>query len=180
MAGLDPAIHVFDPAWKTWTRGSSPREGRMGWRRCKNGCTSIGRDMENRNPRTIEEARALVAQVEALFMPWDIPALLAGFTDDCVVRFGDLPEFQGKVALEDLFRRRSERQIGYRLKKELRAFAGDTLANYWQGEWRDRDSGKRMQGRGVEIWIMRDGLIAVWEAAFNANEIGAASAMGVT
>jgi hypothetical protein len=25
-------------------------------------------------------------------MPWDIPALLAGFTDDCAVRFGDLPE----------------------------------------------------------------------------------------
>jgi nuclear transport factor 2 (NTF2) superfamily protein len=133
-----------------------------------------------RNPQTVEEARVLVAHVQSLFMPWDIPALLAGFTDDCVVRFGDLPEFRGKAALEDLFRRRSERQIGYRLTKELRAFAGDTLANYWQGEWRDRDSGKDMAGRGVEIWVMRDGRIAVWEAAFNANEIGRPSAMGVT
>lgn len=135
--------------------------------------------MSERNPQTIDEARAFVAQVEALFMPWDIPALLAGFTDDCVVRFGDLSEFRGKAALEDLFRRRSERQIGYRLRKELRALAGDTIANYWEGDWQDRETGKHMAGRGVEIWLMRDGKIAEWEAAFNANEVGRPSAMGV-
>ena len=42
----------------------------------------------DRNLRTAEEARALVAHVESLFMPWNIDALVAGFTDDCVVRFG--------------------------------------------------------------------------------------------
>ena len=68
--------------------------------------------MTDRNPRTVEEARAFVARVESLFMPWDIPGLLAGFTDDCVVRFGDLPEFRGKTALESLFRGRSARQKG--------------------------------------------------------------------
>ena len=35
-------------------------------------------------------------------------------------------------------------------------------------------------GRGVEAWIMRDGKIAVWEAAFNFNEKGKPSAMGLT
>ena len=133
-----------------------------------------------RNPQTIDEARAFVAQVEALFMPWNIPELLAGFTDDCVVRFGDLPEFRGKAALEQLFRSRSERQKDYRLKKELRALAGDTIANYWEGEWEDRATGRKMAGRGVEIWRMRDGKIAVWEAAFNFNEVGQPSAMGLT
>ena len=68
--------------------------------------------MTDRNPQTIEEARAFVAQVQSLFMPWDIPSLIAGFTEDCVVRFGDLPEFRGKAALEQLFRSRNERQIG--------------------------------------------------------------------
>jgi nuclear transport factor 2 (NTF2) superfamily protein len=136
--------------------------------------------MPLKNPQTIEEARAFVAHVQSLFMPWDIPALLDGFTDDCVVRFGDLPEFRGKAALEDLLRRRSERQIGYRLRKELRALAGDVIANTWEGNWRDRDTGKQMSGRGVEIWVMRDGRIAIWEAAFNANEVGRPSAMGVT
>ena len=46
--------------------------------------------MPDRNPRTPEEARGFVARVEALFMPWNIEDLLAGFTDDCIVRFGDL------------------------------------------------------------------------------------------
>jgi nuclear transport factor 2 (NTF2) superfamily protein len=136
--------------------------------------------MTGRNPRTVEEARGFVARVESLFMPWDIPALLSGFTDDCVVRFGDLPELRGKAALEKLFRGRSERQKGYRLRKEFRALMGDTIANYWEGEWEDRVTGARMAGRGVEIWIMRDGKIAVWEAAFNPNEAGKPSALGLT
>jgi nuclear transport factor 2 (NTF2) superfamily protein len=121
-----------------------------------------------------------VARVESLFMPWDIPALLAGFTDDCVVRFGDLPEFRGKAALEKLFCSRSERQKGYRLRKEFRALMGDTIANYWEGDWEDRVTGAQMTGRGVEIWVMRDGKIAVWEAAFNTNETGKPSIMGLT
>jgi nuclear transport factor 2 (NTF2) superfamily protein len=133
-----------------------------------------------RNPQTVEEARAFVAHVESLFMPWNIPALLDGFTEDCVVRFGDLPEFRGKIALEKLFRSRAERQIGYKLRKELRALAGDTIANYWEGEWKDAATGKSMHGRGVEVWRMRDGKIAVWEAAFNVNEKGKPSAMGLT
>ncbi len=132
-----------------------------------------------RNPQTLDEARQLVARVEALFMPWDIAGLLAGFTDDCIVRFGDLPEFRGKAALEQFFRARSERQVGYRLRKQLRALSGDTLANTWEGDWQDRSSGRRMAGFGVEIWQMRDGRIAVWEAAFNVNEIGQPSAMGL-
>ena len=135
--------------------------------------------MTGQNPRTVEEARAFVAHVESLFMPWDIEALLAGFTEDCVVKFGDLPELRGKPALEDLFQSRMGRQVGYRLKKEFRALMGDTIANYWEGWWEDRLTGKKMQGRGVEVWTMRDGKIAVWEAAFNANEAGAPSAMGV-
>ena len=135
--------------------------------------------MAGRNPQTIEEARAFVAHVESLFMPWNIEGLLDGFTEDCVVRFGDLPEFRGKTALEKLFRSRAERQIGYRLRKELRALVGDTIANYWEGEWQDSVSGKPMAGRGVEIWVMRDGKIAVWEAAFNFNEVGRPSAMGL-
>jgi nuclear transport factor 2 (NTF2) superfamily protein len=135
--------------------------------------------MADRNPRTIEEARAFVAHVESLFMPWDIPGLLAGFTDDCIVRFGDLPELRGKVALEKLLRSRSERQKDYRLRKEFRALMGDSIANYWEGEWEDPLTGAKMTGRGVEIWVIRDGKIAVWEAAFNTNEAGKPSAMGL-
>lgn len=135
--------------------------------------------MPGQNPRSEDEARAFVAHVESLFMPWDIAALVAGFTEDCVVKFGDLPELNGKAALEKLFRSRMERQKGYRLKKEFRVLMGDKIANYWEGWWEDRVTGKSMQGRGVEVWTMRDGKIAVWEAAFNVNEEGKPSAMGL-
>lgn len=61
------------------------------------------RQEENRNPRTIEEARALVRHVESLFMPWNIDALVDGFTEDCTVRFGTVPEFRGRTALREFF-----------------------------------------------------------------------------
>ena len=135
--------------------------------------------MAGHNPRTVEEARAFVAHVESLFMPWNIEALLAGFTDDCVVKFGDLRVLNGKAALEKLFHSRMERQRGYRLVKEFRALMGDKIANYWEGWWEDRITGAKMQGRGVEVWTMRDGKVAVWEAAFNVNEQGKPGAMGL-
>jgi nuclear transport factor 2 (NTF2) superfamily protein len=120
-----------------------------------------------RNPRSDEEARALIKHVESLFMPWNIDALVDGFTEDCVVRFGTVPEFRGREALRAFFTARSARQNGYRLTKQLRCLSGDTIANVWNGEWQDAESGAAMKGFGVETWQMRGGKIAVWEAAFN-------------
>jgi nuclear transport factor 2 (NTF2) superfamily protein len=122
---------------------------------------------KDRNPRTVEEARAFVAHVESLFMPWNIDALVAGFTDDCVVRFGTVPELRGRTALREFFTARSARQKNYRLDKQFRTLMGDVIANVWSGEWKDAETGARMRGFGVETWVMRDGKIAVWEAAFN-------------
>jgi nuclear transport factor 2 (NTF2) superfamily protein len=121
----------------------------------------------SRNPRNAEEARALVARVESLFMPWNIDALVDGFTEDCVVRFGTVPELRGRAALSEFFTARSAKQNGYRLRKQFRSLDGDTLSNIWDGEWEDAATGAKMKGYGVEIWKMRDGKIAIWEAAFN-------------
>jgi len=120
-----------------------------------------------RNPATQEEARALVKHVESLFMPWNVEALVAGFTQDCVVRFGTV-ELRGHQALRDFFVARSAKQRNYRLNKRLCTLVRDTLANVWDGEWEDADTGIAMKGFGVEVWVMRDGKIARWEAAFNA------------
>jgi nuclear transport factor 2 (NTF2) superfamily protein len=127
------------------------------------------RKEDDRNPRTADEAKALVKHVESLFMPWNIDGLVAGFTDDCVVRFGTVPEFRGREALRAFFTARSSRQKGYRLKKSFRTLTNNTIANIWEGEWQDAESGAPMRGFGVELWVMRDGKIAVWEAAFNAS-----------
>jgi nuclear transport factor 2 (NTF2) superfamily protein len=132
------------------------------------------------NPRTVEEARAFVKHVESLFIPWNVEGIVAGFTEDCVVRFGDLPEFRGRAELEKFFRARAARQKGYRLRKELKALMGDTIANTWTGEWEDSQTGAKMSGYGVEIWKMREGRIAVWEAAFNVREAGKPSALKIS
>jgi nuclear transport factor 2 (NTF2) superfamily protein len=121
-----------------------------------------------RNPRSPEEARAFVAHVEKLFMPWNIDALVEGFTDDCEVRFGNV-QLRGRDALRAFFETRSARQKNYRLRKRLRAFAGDMLSNVWEGEWEDAQTNAHMTGFGVEFWVMREGKIAVWEAAFNVS-----------
>jgi nuclear transport factor 2 (NTF2) superfamily protein len=125
------------------------------------------RKEEGRNPRTLDEARAFVKHVESLFMPWNLDALAAGFTEDSVVRFGSVPEFRGRAAVRAFFAARSARQKDYRLVKELRSLAGDTITNVWTGSWHDAETGQAMKGFGVEVWQMRDGRIAVWEAAFN-------------
>jgi nuclear transport factor 2 (NTF2) superfamily protein len=119
------------------------------------------------NPRNDDEARALVKHVESLFMPWNIDALVDGFTEDCVVRFGTVAEFRGRDKLRAFFTARSAKQKDYRLSKQFRALSGDTVANVWHGEWQDAESGVAMKGFGVEIWQMRGGKIALWEAAFN-------------
>jgi nuclear transport factor 2 (NTF2) superfamily protein len=128
-----------------------------------------------RNPKTADEARAVVQRVESLFMPWNIDALVDGFTEDCIVRFGNVPEFRGREALRAFFTARSAKQKGYRLGKRFRALMGDTISNTWSGEWQDADSGAMMRGFGVEVWVMREGKVAVWEAAFNvarADQVG--------
>jgi nuclear transport factor 2 (NTF2) superfamily protein len=132
------------------------------------------------NPRTAGEARAFVRHVESLFMPWNVAAILDGFTEDCVVRFGTHPEIRGRAGLEKFLRARSARQRGYRLRKEFRALSGDVIANSWDGDWEDAETGAKMTGFGVEIWVMRGGKIAVWDAAFNIAESGKAGGLGIT
>jgi nuclear transport factor 2 (NTF2) superfamily protein len=124
------------------------------------------RKEEERNPQAIE-ARALVKHVESLFMPWNIDAPVDGFTDDCIVRFGTVPEFRGREALRAFFEARRAKQKGYRLNKEFRSLTDDTITNVWDGEWEDAATGAAMRGFGVEVWVMRNGKIAIWEAAFN-------------
>jgi nuclear transport factor 2 (NTF2) superfamily protein len=131
----------------------------------------------NANPRTIEEARAFVRHVESLFMPWNLDALADGFTEDCIVRFGNVPEFRGRAAVRAFFAARSARQKNYRLVKQFRGLMGDTITNVWSGTWEDAESGAAMKGFGVEVWVMTGGRIAVWEAAFNASR--ADQAVGV-
>src|SRR5258708_34891962 len=123
-------------------------------------------------PWTAEQATALLRAVADMFHRIDVEALVHGFTEDCVFRFAEQPERRGRQAIREFFAARLARQKNYRLKKTLLALDGNVLANVWEGTWEDRDTGKKMAGRGLEVWRMRDGMIAVWDAAFNVWERG--------
>lgn len=121
------------------------------------------------------QANTLMRAVEDMFHRADIEALVNGFTEDCVFRFAEQPEHKGRVALRRLFLVRLARREDYRLKLTCVAIDGNKLTNKWEDTWTDKASGKKMAGIGLEVWTMRDGKIAVWEAAFNAREEGAAA-----
>jgi nuclear transport factor 2 (NTF2) superfamily protein len=119
-----------------------------------------------------DQAKRLVQSVEDAFGAADLSAIEQGFTEDAVVRFADFPEMHGREAVMRFLRARFARTQGYRLKKTLHCVTGDRLANTWDASWRDARTGKQMLGRGTEIWIVRGGRIAVWDATFNAWEKG--------
>jgi len=121
---------------------------------------------------THQQTDALLRSVEEMFHRRDVEALVKGFTEDCIVRFAEQPERRGREALRLLLTARLARQKNYRLKKTCLALEGNVLVNTWEGAWEDRDTGKAMVGRGLEVWRMRDGMIAVWDAAFNVWEQG--------
>ena len=128
--------------------------------------------MEGRLTMDWDSAKRLVQAVEDAFGAADMARIEQGFTEDVVTRFADFPEMQGRSAVMRFLRARFARTKGYRLKKTLHCVTGDTLANSWEASWEDAKTGKSMLGRGTEIWIVREGRIALWDATFNAWEKG--------
>jgi nuclear transport factor 2 (NTF2) superfamily protein len=113
-----------------------------------------------------------VQDVEDAFGAADLARIAQGFTDDAVARFADFPEMRGRDAIMRFLRARFARTRNYKLNKTLHMQMGDMLANTWDASWEDAQTGKLMLGRGTEIWHVRDGRIALWDATFNAWEKG--------
>jgi nuclear transport factor 2 (NTF2) superfamily protein len=121
---------------------------------------------------TWNAAQRLVQNVEDAFGTADLGRIEQGFTEDAVASFADFPKMHGREAIMCFLRARFARTKGYKLKKTLRLLMDDLLANTWDATWEDAQTGKPMQGRGTEIWRVRDGRIVLWDATFNAWEHG--------
>ena len=117
-----------------------------------------------------DAAKQLVQDVEDAFGAADLARIEQGFTDDAVARFADFPEMRGRAAIMRFLTARFARTKGYKLKKTLHCLMGDVLANTWDASWEDAQTGKPMLGRGTEIWLVRGGRIALWDATFNVWE----------
>ncbi len=110
--------------------------------------------------------------LEESFAAKDIERIASGWTEDIVIRFAGFPEILGKEEGRKWLAFRFSRQKDYRIRKTIRAITGHVIGDSWTGEWIDAGTGKKMQGFGMEFLTMRDGKIAVWEAAFNGWEAG--------
>jgi nuclear transport factor 2 (NTF2) superfamily protein len=124
------------------------------------------------NALTWDAAQRLVQDVEEAFGAAELTRIEQGFTEDAVASFADFPAMHGRKAIMRFLQARFARTKGYKLKKTLRVLMGDVLANTWDATWEDTQTGKPMQGRGTEIWRVRNGRIALWDATFNAWERG--------
>jgi len=117
----------------------------------------------------VQQARDLVALLAKVTTSKSVDDFLAGFTDDCVVQYGEFPVMIGKSS----FRPFVEQMFSPKLKdfvceKTLRSLNNNVIGGTWAATWIDADSGKRKAGRGFDFWIMRGQRIARWDAAFNA------------
>jgi len=119
-----------------------------------------------------DAAKRLVQDVEDAFGAADLARIEQGFTEDAVARFADFPAMHGRHAIMGFLHARFARTRNYQLKKTLHVLMGDMLANTWDASWQDAQTGKSMLGRGTEIWRVRGGRIALWDATFNVWEKG--------
>lgn len=116
------------------------------------------------------QASTLLRAMAEMFQRADIPALVELFTEDCTVRYGAAAEQQGRVPLRRILTGLIERRRELRMQKTCIAIDRNKLVIRSEESWKEGEAGKPMTGFGIEVWTMRDGKIALWEAGFSAGD----------
>jgi len=57
---------------------------------------------------------------------------------------------------------------GFLCRKVLRSLSGPVFGVVWVNHRADPETGEAKRSKGVEFWLMRDDMIARWDASFNA------------
>jgi len=115
---------------------------------------------------TAEAAAQKVRLAEDAWNSRDPARVALAYTEDS--RWRNRSEFfQGRAAIEAFLVRKWQREIDYRLIKELWAFRENRIAVRFAYEWRD-DSGHWFRSYGNENWEFDpEGLMAVRHASIN-------------
>ncbi len=124
-------------------------------------------------PFTHETAVQKVRLAEDAWNSRDPARVVLGYTEDSHWR--NRAEFlHGRGALEGFLTRKWQRELNYRLIKELWAFSGNRIAVRFAYEWRD-DSGNWFRSYGNENWEFdEEGLMRRRIASINDLPIAAA------
>ena len=107
-----------------------------------------------------------VQLAEDLWNTRDPERVAAAYTEDTVWR--NRTEFlTGRAAVVEFLRRKWQKELDYRLKKELWGFRNNRMAVKFQYEWHD-DSGNWFRSYGNELWeFAGSGLMQRREASIN-------------
>ena len=129
--------------------------------------------MENRPPLppfTQETATEKVQLAENAWNSKDPVKVAGAYTLDCQWR-NRAEIFTGREKIIEFLTRKWERELDYRLKKELWCFAGNRIAVTFRYEWHD-DSGQLFRSYGNELWeFAKDGLMQRRIASINDKPI---------
>ena len=117
-------------------------------------------------PFTEATARAKVQSAEDLWNTRDPKRVALAYTEDSAWRNRD--EFvQGREAIIALLRRKWEKELDYKLKKELFLFSDNKIAVQFEYTWLDSEN-NHYRSYGVEHWeFAADGLMQKRTASIN-------------
>lgn len=117
-------------------------------------------------PFTSESAQAKVQAAEDLWNSKNPEKVALAYTEDTIWR--NRNEFlQGRDAVVAFLTRKWQKELDYKLKKELFLFSDDKIAVQFQYEWRD-DQGKNFRSYGLEHWeFAADGRMKKRTASIN-------------
>jgi hypothetical protein len=117
-------------------------------------------------PYTLETAIQKARMAEDAWNTRDPQRVALAYTNDSHWR--NRAEFiEGRAAIEAFLTRKWNRELDYRLIKELWAFDGDRIAVRFAYEWHD-DSGHWLRSYGNENWeFSEDGLMRRRHASIN-------------
>lgn len=123
-------------------------------------------------PFTEESARAKVQAAEDAWNSRDPERVALAYTEDS--RWRNRDRFlTGRAEIRDFLAAKWERELDYRLRKELWAYTGNRISVRFEYEWHDT-SGQWWRSHGNEQWeFTPDGLMSRREASINDVPIAA-------
>jgi nuclear transport factor 2 (NTF2) superfamily protein len=101
-------------------------------------------------PFTLETAQQKIQAAENAWNSRDIERVALAYTIDSQWRNRN-EFFSGREAIKDFLKRKWDKELDYRLKKELWAFSDNLIAVRFEYEWHD-DTGQWYRSYGNENW----------------------------
>jgi len=106
-------------------------------------------------PFNAESARAKVQLAEDGWNSRDPERVALAYSVDSEWRNRD-EFFQGREAIKAFLKKKWEKELHYRLMKELWAFTGNRISVRFEYEWQHADSGQWYRTHGNEHWEFAD------------------------